>query len=85
MRLLDCEVVDGVPKKVLTFSARPRFRINNELAVTTMLMHKISGCQACFVVTEVHRGAVTIFSFVNNFIIHGLLASVFGYQPSVED
>ena len=78
MRLLDCEVVDGISEKVLTFSARPRFGFNNELAIATVLMCKVSRCQARFVVTEVYRVAVVVFSFVDNFIIHVLLA--FGYQ-----
>ena len=73
MWLLDCEIVDGIPEEILTFSARSRFGLDNELTVATVLMHKTSRCQARFVVTEVHRAAVTIFSFVNNPIIHLLI------------
>ena len=69
MGLLDCEIVDGISEKILTFSARPGFGINNELASATVLVHKIPRCQARFVVTEVHRVAVTVFSFVNNLIV----------------
>ena len=43
MGLLDCEIVDGISEKILTFSARPGFGINNELASATVLVHKIRG------------------------------------------
>ena len=71
MGLLDCEIVDGISEEILTFSVtRPRFGIDNKLAFATVLMHKTSRCQACFVVTKIHQIAVSVFSFVNNSIIH---------------
>ena len=74
MRSLDCEIVDGISEKILTFSARSRFGVNNELAFTTMLIREIPRHQARFVVTEVHRITVTVFSFVNNLVVHILMA-----------
>ena len=46
MGLLDREIVDGVPEKILTFPALLRFGFDNELAIRTVLVSKTSWHQA---------------------------------------
>ena len=72
VRLLDCEIVDGVSEKVLTFSAFPRFRLDNELAVIALLVYVMTRCQSCFVIAETHWVGITVFSLMDYLIVHRL-------------
>jgi len=70
MRLLDCEIVNGVSKEILTFSTPLRFGFNNELTLATVLMRKTPGTQACLVIAEVHGMGIAVFSFMNDLVVH---------------
>ena len=82
MRLLNCEIVNGVSKEILTFSTLSGFGFNSELTIATVLMCEAPGRQMRLVIAEVHGVSITVFSFMDDLIVHGS-SPINAVKPSV--